>query len=233
MSRPLRPTGFGLVWAIATALALSACQVAQMPVAPSLAPVDAVPVAGANPRRWNSQIAFGPWRTEVAREGLKWDFAAPLLGLTAGFSFQPYRVVLSAGGEPIQAECITRAASLARGSLSVDPALGHIPALACGFRGRGDGTLRLRTTATNKEDGSVDFGDTRWTLRSVHRFRGSSIPSGEPLGYEFAGGDRVVAAVETINQGRVWIDPAVSPRDQERLAVAVMVLLLYDPAGSD
>jgi hypothetical protein len=70
-------------------------------------------------------------------------------------------------------------------------------------------------------------------LRSVHRFQGSSIPSGPPLGYEVTGGDRVVAAVETINQGRVWMDPAVSPRDQERLAVAIMVLLLYDPAAGE
>lgn len=213
--------------------ALPACQVAQMQLAPSLAGLPAVPVTGANPRRWNSPVAFGPWRTDVAREGMKWDFALPLLGITVGYARQPYRVVIGSGGEPIQAECITRALSLERKGLAVDPAFGRLPALACGFEGRGGGTLRLRNTATNAEAGTIDFGDTQWNLRSVHRFQGSSIPSGEPLGYEIEGGGRVVAAVETINQGRVWIDPAVSPRDQERLAVAIMVLLLYDPAAGE
>ncbi len=228
-----RVSAIRLAVTVAIIVAANACTVARMQVAPSLAPLAAVPVTGANPRRWNSQVSFGPWRTDVAREGMRWDFALPLLGLTAGYSFQPYRVVVTAGGEPVQAECITRALSLSRKGLSVDPAFGNVPALACGFRGRGDGTLRLRATATHQEQGTIDFGDTRWTLRSVHRFQGSSIPSGEALGYEIEGGGAVIAAVETINQGRVWLDPAVSPRDQERLAVALMVLLLYDPLSSD
>jgi hypothetical protein len=218
---------------LTAALALPACQVAQMQVAPELEPLVAVPVAGANPRQWNAPLAFGPWRSEVAYEGMKWDFALPLLGITAGYSTQPYRVVASTGGSPIQAECHARAVSLARKGLEVDPAFGKLPAFACAFRGRGDGTLRLNTTAMGQEAGTVDYGDTRWALRSVHRFHGSSIPSGPPLGYEFEGGGQVIAAVETINQGRVWIDPAVSPRDQERLAVAIMTLLLYDPAAGE
>jgi hypothetical protein len=195
--------------------------------------VAAVPVTGANPRRWNSPVAFGPWRTEVAREGLNWDFALPLFGITARYAFQPYRVVIGAGGEPLQAECITRALALERKGLAVDPALGRLPALACGIRGRGEGTLRLHDTASSREQGTIDFGDTRWSLRPVHRFQGSAIASGEPNGYQIEGGGRVIAAVETLNAGRVWIDPAVSPRDQERLAVAIMVLLLYDPAAGD
>jgi hypothetical protein len=212
---------------------LQGCQVARMQVAPELERLAAVPVFGANPRKWNAPLAFGPWRSEVAHEGMKWDFALPLLGLTAGYSTQPYRVVVTAGGEPIQAECHARAASLSRGSLAVDPAFGKLPVFACAFQGRCAGSLRLNTTAMGQKAGTIDYGDTRWELRSVHRFQGSSIPSGPPLGYEVTGGGRVVAAVETINQGRVWLDPAVSPRDQERLAVAVMVLLLYDPAAGE
>lgn len=218
---------------LAAAALLPACQLAQMQVAPALEPLVAVPVSGANPRRWNAPLAFGPWRAEVAHEGLKWDFALPLLGLTAGYATQPYRVVATAGGNPVQAECHARAVTLSRKGLEVDPAFGKLPAFACAFRGRGDGALRLHATALGHETGTLDFSDTQWTLRSVHRFRGSSVPSGPPLGYEIEGGDRVIAAVEVIKQGRVWIDPAVSPRDQERLAVAIMVLLLYDPAAGE
>ncbi len=115
----------------------------------------------------------------------------------------------------------------------MDPAIGKLPALACAFQGRGTGTLRLYATAMNQETATIDYGDRRCDLRSVRRLQGSSIPSGPPLGYEITGGGAAVAAVETINQGRVWLDPAVAPRGQERLAVAIMVLLLYDPAAGD
>lgn len=221
-------TAFPLALA-GTFLLLVACAPAQMRVAPALSALEPFPVAGANPRRWNSQISFGPWKTSVAREGLKWDFGLPLLGVTAGYATQPYRVVLAAGGETIQAECVTRSVSLTRGSVAVDPAFGNLPALACGFRGQGDGTLRLRVTASNAEKGSIEYDGAQWEVSSVNRLQGSSLPSAEPLGYEIAKGGRAVAAVETINQGRVWMDRTLPATEQARLAAAIMVLLLYEP----
>lgn len=146
---------------VVAALTLPACQVAQMRIAPALEPLAAVPVSGANPRRWNAPLAFGPWRSEVAYEGLKWDFALPILGITAGYSTQPYRVVASAGANPVQAECHARAVSLARKGLAVDPAFGKLPAFACVFRGRGEGTLRLHATSLGQETGALDYGDTQ------------------------------------------------------------------------
>ncbi len=219
-------TAFPLALA-GTFLLLVACAPAQMRVAPALSALEPFPVAGANPRRWNSQISFGPWKTSVAREGLKWDFGLPLLGVAAGYGTQPYRVVLASARQPIQAECVTRSVTLARGSVSVDPALGNLPALACGFTGQGDGTLRLRITATNAEKGRLEYSDAQWEVSSVDRLQGSPLPSAEPLGYEITSGNRVVAAVETLNQGRVWMDPALSARDKERLAATIAVLLLY------
>ncbi|HEU4522610.1 MAG TPA: hypothetical protein VFT12_11445 [Thermoanaerobaculia bacterium] len=218
--------------ACAVSLALS-CTTARMRVDPALADVTALDVSGANPRTWNTPIRFGPWATSVAREGGTWGFGYRLLGIDAGFAFQPYRLVVSNGPSSVQAECVTRAAVLSRNDLSVDPSFGRIPALACGFRGAGDGTLRLRTTATNAEEGEIEFGAERWTIRSVRDFEGSAIPSGDPLGYEIRDDGRVVAAIETINRGRVWIDPSVDAEDAARLAAVATALLLYEPAGGD
>lgn len=209
-------------------LLLAACQTAQMRVAPELASIEPLAVEGANPRRWNTPIRFGQWATSEAREGMTWDFGLRLLGIDANFAFQPYRLTVG----NVQAECVTRAAVLSRKGLSVDPAFGRIPALACGFMGAGEGTLELKTTATNAEEGEIEFGGMTWGVRSVRNFAGSSIPSGEPLGYEITRDGRVVAAVETINRGRVWMDPSLSARDQSRIAAVATALLLYEPAAT-
>ncbi len=217
--------------AVAAVLLLGACQPAYMRVAPTLAGMPVYAVEGANPRKWNSPVSFGPWQTTTAREGMRWDFGLPLLGITAGYATQPYRLVIAGNGPVVQAECVSRAASLARKSLAVDPTFGRLPALACGFRGAGEGTLRLRTTATNTEEGTIDFGDGAWTVRSVSHYEGSPLPSPLPLGYEISRNGFIHAGVETINRGRVWIDPALPAEDQARLAAAITALLLYVPAS--
>ena len=214
---------------VAVPLFAVACTTAQMRVGPALASSAPLEVSGANPRTWNTPIRFGPWATSTAREGGTWDFGYRLLGIDANFAFQPYRLTVSNGRSPVRAECITPAATLSRNDLSVDPSFGRIPALACGFLGAGEGTLRLRTTATNAEEGEIAFGNERWTIRSVRNFEGSSIPSSEPLGYEISRDGRVIAAVETINRGRVWMDAALDEEDGARLAAVATALLLYEP----
>ena len=209
------------------------CQTAQIEVAPDLAAVSPMDVQGANPRRWNAPVRFGPWATSEVREGGTWGFGYRLLGIDAGFAFQPYRLSVASSDRTIHAECVTRAAVLSRKGLSVDPAFGKIPALGCGFSGDGEGTLRLNTTAMNREEGQIEFASSVWQIRSIHNYAGSSIPSGEPLGYEILSGGRVIATVETINRGRVWIDPSVNAMDQARIAGVATALLLYDPAHTE
>lgn len=214
-------------------VAVAGCQVAQMKVSPALADVAPFSVRGANPRVWNTDVAFGPWHTSQVREGLTWSFGYRLLGIEARYAQQPYQLVVATGNARLQAECITRALSLSRNDLSVDPALGRLPALSCGFTGADEGTLRLNTTAANAEQGEVVFGSDRWSVRSVDTFQGSPIRNTEPIGYELSDDGSVVAAVETINSGRVWISPALSPQQQSRVAMLAAVLLLYDPAQTE
>lgn len=214
-------------------LTFAGCQTAQMQIPEPLAAIAPLDVEGADPRRWNAPIRFGPWATTEVREGLTWNFSERLLGIEAGVAFQPYRLVVSSGADPIQAECTTYRVVLSRNGLSVDPSFGKIPTLACAFRGTtvGEGSFWLHTTATNAEEGDVDFPDGVWTVRSIRRFQGSSIVSGTPLGYEVRKRDRVIGAVETINRGRVWMDPSLSERERLRLAAVTTALLLYEPAG--
>ena len=47
-----------------------------------------------------------------------------------------------------------------------------------------------------------------------------------PLGYEFADGETVVGAVETVNDGRVWLDDTLEPEPRLVLAGLASALLL-------
>lgn len=224
----MRPTRLAVLLLLVLA---TGCQTAQMKVATPLAGIDAMPVQGANPRRWNAPIRFGPWGTSEVHEGLTWNFGLPLLGLDLGYSFQPYRFVLASEAQSVQAECVTRDARVSRKGVSIDLARKRIPPLACGFRGLGDGTLRLRTTLANKEEGDIDFGQPRWSVRSVHHLEGARFQSGDPVGYEILAGDQVIAAVETINRGRVWVDPSLPAEERTRIAAVSTALLMYKPVG--
>jgi hypothetical protein len=77
------------------------------------------------------------------------------------------------------------------------------------------------------------FSASRWAIRSVHKFAGSSLPSGEPIGYEISRDGRTIGMVETINRGRVWLDPSLSEEEQGRLAAVATAVLLYEPTNGD
>lgn len=218
------------------ALALPGCQTAQIQLSPALADVAPMPVEGANPRRWNAPVRFGPWSTVEVRESMTWGFGASLLGFDAGYMRQPYRVVLSGGGDPIQAECLVQTANLSRGDLSIDAGFGRLAPLQCAFRAEGgeggEATLRLLDALRGGvllQEGEIGPGGEPggWTVRSLHLLEGARAPAGDPVGYEIRDGERVLAAVETVNQGRVWIAPAASDAERDRLAAAAAVLLIY------
>ena len=209
-------------------LLAAACTTAQMPVAEPLTAITPFDVEGANPRVWNRPLRFGPFNTVKVDEGVTFSASERVRRLEAGLKFQTYRFGVSSGEDPVNAECSTIAASLSRKGLSVDPSFGKIPTLVCSFRGNstGEGTLWLETTATNKEEGDVDYPDGSVSVRSVHQL-------GARFGYELRKRDRVIGAVETINRGRVWIDPSLSEKDQARVAAIATALLLYKPVGDD
>ena len=81
------------------------------------------------------------------------------------------------------------------------------PPLAYGFHGAGEGTLRLRNTARNAEQEEVTFAGPTSEIRSVHQIVGTKFSNGYPVGYEIRDGGQILAAVETINHGRVWRAP--------------------------
>lgn len=193
-----------------------------------------VPVKGANPRRWGADLSFGDYRAVGVRDGdhLEWFFAVGNFGTGAAKSAS--RLTLEGPSGAIRVECLAKRSVLARGSFSIDLALGRKPLLMCGLEGPEEDrwTLVLTERAPNLT-GAIQPADgiagERLDVRSVHRLEGSKWPLAEPAGYEISKSGRVVAAVETINRGRVWIASDLDADTRLRVAAAAAALLLFEP----
>lgn len=213
------------------AAGLASCTTATMSVPRSLAGVSPMPVSGANPRAWNRPIEFGPWRSTEVREGLQWSIAPRIFGIEVELKRQPYRMMLEGpeGGE-LQVECVTRRLAISRDRWSVDPTLGRLPALACGFRDVATGeewSMKL-SQGVDRLAGEIRANGERWPLGSIHRPEGSRIEGPEPLGYEVLEDGRALAAVQVVNRGRIWIQPDLPLQTRDRLAAVAAALLLFD-----
>lgn len=209
-------------------LLLAACATAQIDL-----PSDSFTVEGANPRRWNQPLYFGEWRTSTVNEGATRSFLADLDIVQIGKADQGYRMTL---GDTF-VECHTREVVIGRAGFFVDVNLGREPLLVCGLDDAGSRSV-LALSRTGKIEPALRgelrgvAGGPSLEVRSIQRVSGSAIPSGEPFGYELLSDGRRVAAVETINRGRVWIDPNASNRDTLAAAAAALLLFRDPDAGT-
>lgn len=189
-------------------------------------------VEGANPRRWNQPLAFGEWRTSMVNEGTTRSMFADLDIVQVGKVDQGYRMNLG----DVAVECHTREVVIGRAGFFVDANLGREPLLVCGLDDAGTRSL-LALSRTGQIEPTFRGelrgvnGGPALEVRSIHRVAGSAIPSGEPFGYEILSNGSRVAAVETINRGRVWIDPNAPNRDV--LAGTAAALLLFRDVDVD
>lgn len=185
-------------------------------------PADAWTVEGANPRWWNRPLAFGPYRTATVREGTQRSWIADLGIVELRKADQGYRMTLG----DVSVECHTREVYVGRSGFFIDANLEREPILVCGYDDAGTRSLLAlsrtgRMEPTLRGELRATEGGPSYEVRSVHRVPGSAFPSGEPHGFELLRDGRRVAAVETVNRGRVWIDPTPptatpSPRPRRR-----------------
>ena len=211
---------------------LAACATVQ-PVRINI-PATAVSVEGANPRTWNQPISFGGWRTASVNEGTTRSFLFDLGILDVGKTDQAYSMIVEGPGLTTNVECHMREVVAGTAGVFVQTSLGRDPLLVCGLWRRGYRTVLALTRSGKTEPSLVgelrQVGGVTYDVRSIHRAAGGGIPSGEPYGYEIVRDEQPYAIVETVNRGRVWIDPDAPNRDD--LAAAAAALLLFRDASS-
>jgi len=136
------------------------------------------------------------------------SFGAWRTNVVGGTTDGAHRMVLEGPGQPTNIECRENEAG---------------PILVCNLSRRGYHTvLQLE----GSDAGTLrQVGGATYDIRSVHHAAGSSVASSETFGYEIIRDERALAVIETVNQGRVWIDPDATNRDD--LAAAAAALLLW------
>jgi hypothetical protein len=215
----------------------SGCQLLQMQVSAPLDVWPPVPVDRAFARKWNDPVSFGAWHTTSVNEGdTEWS-----PGRSAGAHQRTvqnvslervYGFVLATAAADIHAGCFARLDATTYGNTIFDVgALHGDPALQCTYDGATPGSMELfevLKVGSDAQAGYLDFDARRWQIQSVDRVVGARSPD-MIVGYEIHDEEAVIGAVETINRGRVWIAPSLSPIDRDRVAAVVATLLLYRP----
>lgn len=227
---------------------LTGCELIRMRVDPSLADVPALKVEGNQWRMPTTPIRFGQWHTTEMKVGSE---KTRVRGVSTGKAFdehqeseQPYHFVLSASSGMITADCvaIARFNNFGGGEHAIEVDLAQRdkqPKFHCRYSGAAEGTLTLTEEIRlgDPMSGDLEFGADRWKVSSTSATENKLIaPPGGLIGYEIRRNGRVVAGVEVINGGRVWISPASSRLDQDRFAAAITALLIYreiEPAAHD
>ncbi len=228
-----------LAAAAALMLVLPAFRKAQMRVPDALSSqTEALAVTGHNPRTWNKPLGFGPYNALSVREGSVFSWSVELFGVRGGSATKHYRLVLEGpDGAAWEVECRNRSIEAWRKGWSVELTAAFTPRLVCGLAAReGERPLRLVLGSDGRKlRGVVSAAGTDATLfevRSSHQFEGSKLPAAEPVGYLIEHRGAAVAAVETINRGRVWLSPELEGSERGAAAAAAAALLLFDPEQS-
>lgn len=80
--------------------------------------------------------------------------------------------------------------------------------------------------------GIYNSGNQTFEIQGTHKLAGSPMPLTDTSGYLISRGGEVVAAVEVINAGAVWMSPKLTAMERDQLAAAAAALLLYQDLES-
>lgn len=222
----------------------SGCATAAMETPPDLAGVERLAVEGRSGWRASQRARFGTWEAlDVDRswtKGSGWRVGVGPIGGGSDQARQEYSFrLLEEGAERGTVRCITRGSRATATSRVVDVDLSAREGLEC----RGDEPLRgrmahepswdlvLEATRDRHLEGFLRVGDTRYDIVSTGP--GGGLVPATAYGFELRSEGRVVAAVETVNSGAVWLTPELTGERRTAFAGAAAALLLYERVAAD
>jgi len=221
---------------VVAAVVLAACTPAQVKLPAGFAErAVAHPVTGHSPRRFNQPIHFGPYSARRLHDGgtFRWELGSGRLALVD--SERPYAFTLTTLGQPpVEVQCESRNARLRHGDedsmLELDMTALQGPLLACGLQLGGAGPVMPLDLGWRRHrlEGVLGSPWGPLQVRSIHGFAGSSVSSMDAAGFEVSKDGEPWMVVETINAGRVLLDPSTDLRRQVYLAAVATALLLLD-----
>ena len=240
---PRRFAALAALAVCASAAGLAGCATATMDVPADLASVERMPVEGRSGWRASQRAAFGAWEaTDVDRswtKGSGWRIGVGAIGGGSDRARQEYAFrFLEDGAEVASVGCLA-VGSRGTGTTSVvDVTLGAREALEC--QAQPDASagavepawdLVLEANRDRHLEGFLRIGEDRYAVVSTGP--GGRFTPAQAYGFEIRDGERVIAAVETVNEGAVMLAPELVGERRTVVAAAAAALLLYERVESD
>lgn len=222
--------------AVALGLGLAAlaagCGTVSMPVPDSLAQVEPMPVSGRQGFRLRGRtIRFGEWTARVTDEPDRTGRDREGVVTRTTERRMRWAFEMSGPGAALQVGCDATGteSNVPVGGVEVETA--SASSLDCSIAGaadRAERTLRLRRDRGDDPlAGSVEGPASAWTVAGTDRLaRGPRQDAA--TGYVVRDGDATLAAVEVIDDGRVWIAPGPAEQDRAALAAVAAALLIFE-----
>lgn len=79
-----------------------------------------------------------------------------------------------------------------------------------------------------KFEGELTNGGDFYKIRPIYKMEDTKLPASDIVGYEFLRDGELVAAVQVINHGKVWLAPELDDDARMVIVTAASSLLLYD-----
>ncbi|MEJ8803701.1 hypothetical protein [Pontibacter sp. H249] len=225
--------------AVAAVLLLSACSVPQMAVESNFkSQAQELPIEGRKVLKPNGDFRIGDYTVANVHRGWKRGSGFNILGYDNVKSAQKYEFSLQDtqnGGEwyVFGASKLHEKNLKSNNGLTIQLAANK-EYYASYFTSPESGQWQLVTVdpghylARNKFEGQVINGVKMYKVAPVYKFEGQKIPTGDIVGYEFKDDEEVIAAVQVVNNGKVWMRSDLSNDTRMVLASAAASLLLYD-----
>lgn len=213
-----------------------ACTMPAMQVDPGLAVASAaLPVAGRQGWLVRQQLRFGEYHSGPVRRGWTRGYDYPFIVRFTGASEKLEFRTTSTSTRAADAFCIGRLSeqdlALFRRHFAINLRTRDLFTCTVVLDGIGSYDFYAADLNQNRSSGEVAGAlhgpGLAVSLRPVWRLQdGSRSWDTRPPGLEFLREGRVVGAVETVNDGRVWLDPGLPARERLVLAALASALLL-------
>jgi len=197
------------------------------------AAADAMPVQGREGWLINQQLAFGSFTTGPVKRGWTKGYNIPFIVRFSGAKEKLGFSLRNGSGDQAELFCLgkLREIDLPVVNRAFEVNLKSTDVFTCAIS-LADQSFEFYSENLNQNPrfdapaGQLKGSGAEFSIRPVTSLEnGQSSWSTTALGYEFWQGNRAIAAVETLNDGRVWINPALTGQ-QQLLAAGVAAALL-------
>ena len=197
---------------------------------------EAYPCVGRGGFSLSEKFSFGPYEISDIRRGWTHRVAWGLVFYERSKAHQQYEFTLRApSGKTWQGQAATgvRKEDLKDTVAGGELTWGLSRAVHVVARFGLAGQTNAWTLALAEERGDVVLkgtladGATIYRVEGTRQLAGTSIPLMENAGFLIYDGTRLVAAIDLLNAGSVYLDRTLSPARREPLAAAATALLLY------